>query len=75
MNNAKYLESKMMDANSGLLGWTVVGCGHDESCGITYFGLILAKGNKRKIAWVNSDAEGNDCGWIDTQDLADDKAA
>lgn len=50
-----------------LVGFKITGAALDKEN--ESYGLVLEKGKKKKIAWVDCDPEGNGPGWLQVEDV------
>lgn len=65
-HDSKYCKDQILDQ---LLGGTIVGViGVPEDADPDYFGIQILLRGKRKFMWIQSDAEGNNAGWVDIED-------
>ena len=62
-------DGSFLDEYSKIVGYKIVGIAQDDSDPDEIWeGLVLLKGTKRKIAWIQRDPEGNGSGFLSIED-------
>jgi hypothetical protein len=65
----KMSNGSFFDEYSKIVGYKIVGIAQDDSDPDDIWeGLVLLKGTKRKIAWIQRDPEGNGSGFLSIED-------
>ena len=65
----KMSNGSFFDEYSKIVGYKIVGIAQDDSDPDDIWeGLVLLKGTKRKIAWIQRDPEGNCSGFLSIED-------
>ena len=59
-NYIKYLDEIIRP----YMGWKIIGTKSENLPERQAFGLIISKGEKKRILWIESDEEGNDTGFL-----------